>query len=101
MVDAPQSARSPQSSQSPRPPRQGSAERRTRESDISVAINLDGTGVCEVATGLPFFDHMLNAFAAHGAFDLRVQAKGDVEIDAHHTVEDLSLIHISEPTRPY
>ena len=64
MVDAPQSARSPQSSQSPRPPRQGSAERRTRESDISVAINLDGTGVCEVATGLPFFDHMLNAFAA-------------------------------------
>lgn len=91
MVDAPQSARSPQSSQSPRPPRQGSAERRTRESDISVAINLDGTGVCEVATGLPFFDHMLNAFAAHGAFDLRVQAKGDVEIDAHHTVEDTAI----------
>lgn len=82
MVDAPHS---------PRTPRTGSAERRTRESAIAVEINLDGTGVCEIATGLPFFDHMLNAFAAHGAFDLHLRATGDTEVDAHHTVEDTAI----------
>ena len=70
--------------------RTGRVSRTTRESEITVEINLDGTGRTEISTGLPFFDHMLTAFGAHGSFDLKVQAKGDVEIDAHH----LSLIHI-------
>lgn len=74
--------------------RVGTAHRKTSESDITVSIDLDGTGVTDIDTGLPFFDHMLTAFGAHGAFDLTVKAKGDTEIDAHHTVEDLSLIHI-------
>lgn len=56
-----------------------------------VSIDLDGTGVTNIDTGLPFFDHMLTAFGAHGAFDLTVQAKGDTEIDAHHTVEDTAI----------
>ena len=68
--------------------RVGAAERKTSESNIRVEINLDGTGKSDIATGLPFFDHMLTAFATHGSFDLKVQAEGDIEIDAHHTVED-------------
>lgn len=70
----------------------GRATRTTSESDITVRINLDGTGDSEVSTGLPFFDHMLTAFATHGSFDLEVQAEGDVEIDAHHTVEDTAIV---------
>ena len=71
--------------------RVGTAQRKTSESDISVSIDLDGTGVTDIDTGLPFFDHMLTAFGAHGAFDLTVKAKGDTEIDAHHTVEDTAI----------
>lgn len=71
--------------------RVGTAQRKTSESDISVSIDLDGTGVTDIDTGLPFFDHMLTAFGAHGAFDLTVHAKGDTEIDAHHTVEDTAI----------
>lgn len=71
--------------------RVGTASRKTSESDITVSIDLDGTGVTNIDTGLPFFDHMLTAFGAHGAFDLTVQAKGDTEIDAHHTVEDTAI----------
>lgn len=71
--------------------RVGTAHRKTSESDITVSINLDGTGVTDIDTGLPFFDHMLTAFGAHGAFDLTVKAKGDTEIDAHHTVEDTAI----------
>ncbi|AOX05383.1 imidazoleglycerol-phosphate dehydratase [Corynebacterium sp. NML98-0116] len=71
--------------------RVGTAHRKTSESDIAVSINLDGTGVTDIDTGLPFFDHMLTAFGAHGAFDLTVKAKGDTEIDAHHTVEDTAI----------
>lgn len=67
-------------------------ERTTRESSILVEIDLDGTGVTDIDTGVPFFDHMLTAFGAHGSFDLTVQAKGDIEIDAHHTVEDTSIV---------
>lgn len=73
-------------------PRIGRASRTTSESDISVEINLDGTGQVAVSTGLPFFDHMLTAFGVHGSFDLKVKAVGDVEIDAHHTVEDTAIV---------
>ncbi len=67
-------------------------ERATRESSIVVEIDLDGTGVTDIDTGVPFFDHMLTAFGAHGSFDLTVHAKGDIEIEAHHTVEDTSIV---------
>lgn len=67
-------------------------ERTTRESSITVEINLDGTGTTDISTGVPFFDHMLTAFGAHGSFDLSVQATGDIEIDAHHTVEDTMIV---------
>lgn len=70
----------------------GRHTRTTSESDITVEINLDGTGQTDVSTGLPFFDHMLTAFGTHGAFDLTVHAQGDVEIDAHHTVEDTAIV---------
>lgn len=66
-------------------------ERQTRETQIRVELALDGTGRRQVATPLPFFDHMLDAFARHGLFDLSVSARGDIEIDAHHTVEDIGL----------
>lgn len=67
-------------------------ERTTRESSIVVELNLDGTGQVEVATGVPFYDHMLDALGKHGAFDLTVRASGDVDIDVHHTVEDVAIV---------
>lgn len=70
----------------------GTASRTTSESDITVEWNLDGSGKTDIQTGLPFFDHMLTALGAHGSFDLKVHAKGDVEIDAHHTVEDTAIV---------
>lgn len=70
----------------------GRVTRTTSESDITVEINLDGTGQVDINTGLPFFDHMLTAFGVHGAFDLKVHAKGDIQIDAHHTVEDTAIV---------
>ncbi|KAB1502532.1 imidazoleglycerol-phosphate dehydratase HisB [Corynebacterium sp. 320] len=70
----------------------GKVTRTTRESDITVEWNLDGTGKTDIHTGLPFFDHMLTALGAHGSFDLTVHATGDVEIDAHHTVEDTAIV---------
>lgn len=66
--------------------------RTTKETDITLTIDLDGTGVTDVETGVPFFDHMLDAFGRHGLFDLTVRAKGDIEIDAHHTVEDVGIV---------
>src|SRR3984885_7271804 len=66
-------------------------ERVTREAQILVELDLDGTGVTEVSTGVPFFDHMLAQLGKHGCLDLTVRAKGDTEIDAHHTVEDTSI----------
>jgi imidazoleglycerol-phosphate dehydratase len=66
-------------------------ERLTGETQILVELDLDGTGVVEVSTGVPFFDHMLVQLGKHGGLDLTVRAKGDVEIDAHHTVEDTSI----------
>lgn len=70
----------------------GKVTRTTRESDITVEWNLDGTGKVDISTGLPFFDHMLTALGSHGCFDLCVQATGDIEIDAHHTVEDTAIV---------
>ena len=66
-------------------------ERLTRETQIMVELDLDGIGVVEVGTGVPFFDHMLAQLGKHGSLDLTVRAKGDVEIDAHHTVEDTAI----------
>jgi len=66
-------------------------ERTTKESSVVVDINLDGTGQADVETGVPFFDHMLMQLGRHGGFDLTVRTKGDLEIDAHHTVEDTAL----------
>lgn len=63
----------------------------TKETSIDIAIDLDGTGSCDVTTGLPFFDHMLDQLGRHGGFDLKVHATGDLEIDAHHTVEDVGI----------
>jgi imidazoleglycerol-phosphate dehydratase len=71
--------------------RTASVERKTRESDVRVEIDLDGTGEFSVSTGIPFLDHMLESFARHGAFDLRLSAKGDLAVDAHHTVEDVAI----------
>lgn len=67
-------------------------ERKTRETEIRLEIDLDGRGVHEVATGVAFFDHMLESFAKHGLFDLRVLAKGDLAVDLHHTVEDVGIV---------
>jgi imidazoleglycerol-phosphate dehydratase len=67
-------------------------ERTTKESKVTVEINLDGSGTADVSTGVPFFDHMLTSFGVHGAFDLVVAASGDVEVDAHHTVEDVAIV---------
>ncbi len=66
-------------------------ERNTKETQISVSVNLDGTGEGRFATGLPFLDHMLDQVARHGLIDLEVEANGDLEIDAHHTVEDIGI----------
>lgn len=66
--------------------------RTTRETDISLKLNLDGTGHAEICTGIGFFDHMLTAFSVHSGFDLTIHAKGDLEVDSHHTVEDVSIV---------
>lgn len=66
--------------------------RTTKETDIALALNLDGTGEVGVETGVPFFDHMLDAFGRHGLIDLSVRAKGDIDVDAHHIVEDVGIV---------
>lgn len=67
-------------------------ERKTRETDISVILNLDGTGKNEISTGIGFFDHMLEGFARHGFFDLKIKVIGDLHVDGHHTVEDTGIV---------
>ena len=73
------------------PDRQARVERRTRETEIAVEIHLDGSGRSSIATPLPFLSHMLDQVARHGLFDLTVEARGDVEIDGHHTTEDVGI----------
>ena len=71
--------------------RNASVERNTKETRIAVQLNLDGSGQAKLDTGLPFFEHMLDQVARHGRLDLDLHAKGDLEIDAHHTVEDVGI----------
>ena len=71
--------------------RESTIERNTKETQVSASLRIDGTGKRDILTPLPFFNHMLDAFARHGMFDLTLRAKGDIEIDGHHTVEDVGL----------
>jgi imidazoleglycerol-phosphate dehydratase len=74
------------------PERQASVRRDTQETRITAAVNLDGTGAATLHTGLPFFEHMLTQVARHGLIDLNISADGDLEVDAHHTVEDVGIV---------
>ncbi len=73
-------------------PRQARVERKTKETEVAVTLNVDGTGASKVKTPIPFFSHMLEAWAKHGLIDLAVEATGDVEVDIHHTVEDVGIV---------
>lgn len=73
-------------------PRRAILHRKTRETDVQVALDLDGHGMSEVATGVGFLDHMLTALATHAVFDLKVACKGDLRVDAHHSVEDVGIV---------
>ena len=75
-----------------RPNRYAKVERKTKESDIVVELDLDGTGQVSVETGVPFFDHMLTSLGTHASFDLTVKAVGDIEIEGHHTIEDTAIV---------
>jgi len=72
--------------------RSAELRRKTGETDIAVSLELDGSGVARINTGIGFFDHMLNLFARHGMFNIVIDAKGDLEVDAHHTVEDVGIV---------
>ncbi len=72
--------------------RRVTVSRRTRETDITLTLDLDGTGAADVQTGVGFYDHLLGSFAHHGLFDLTIQVTGDLEVDEHHTVEDVALV---------
>jgi imidazoleglycerol-phosphate dehydratase len=75
-----------------RPARTARVQRETSESSIDLSIDLDGTGTSDIETSVPFYDHLLTAFAKHSLTDLTVRAKGDIEIDVHHTVEDVGIV---------
>lgn len=72
--------------------RKAKVARKTKETDITLELNLDGSGASDIKTSIPFFDHMLSNFSRHGLFDLKIKAKGDIEVDLHHTVEDVGLV---------
>jgi len=72
--------------------RRVTVRRKTRETDISITLDIDGTGAADIATGVGFFDHLLGSFAHHGLFDVTVRASGDLGVDEHHTVEDVALV---------
>ncbi len=74
------------------PPRRAERSRRTKETAVTVALSLDGSGTAAAHSGLPFFDHMLSQLGRHGGFDVQVQADGDLHVDAHHTVEDVGIV---------
>ena len=73
-------------------PRTATIERKTAETQISISLDIDGSGKSEIKTGIPFFDHMLTLFAKHSLSDLNVDANGDIEVDYHHTVEDVGIV---------
>ena len=73
-------------------PRTATQQRKTRETDITLSLNLDGSGKCNIDTGIPFIDHMLELLGRHALIDLEIKASGDLEVDYHHTVEDLGLV---------
>ena len=81
----------PDAGENRRMARTAQIQRKTKETSIDVSIDLDGTGVASVSTGIPFYDHMIEQLARHGGFDLTVQAVGDLHIDTHHTVEDVAI----------
>lgn len=72
--------------------RKADVSRKTKETQIEILLELDGSGKADISTGIPFFDHMLTAFTVHGFFDLRIRATGDLEVDLHHTIEDTGLV---------
>jgi imidazoleglycerol-phosphate dehydratase len=72
--------------------RDAGVSRQTRETKIEIHLNLDGSGRADISSGIPFFDHMLTAFCVHGRFDLKLMATGDLDVDLHHTVEDVGLV---------
>lgn len=73
-------------------PRIAEITRKTRETDIYLKLNLDGSGKADISTGIGFFDHMLNSFTKHGFFDLKLTVKGDLDVDTHHTIEDTGIV---------
>ena len=74
-------------------------KRQTKETDIQVSLTIDGTGKSEISTGIGFFDHMLEGFSKHGFFDLNCKVKGDLNVDGHHTIEDLHLRFVEKLQR--
>lgn len=72
--------------------RESTVTRTTKETDIKVTINIDGSGICNVSTGIGFFDHMIQGFAKHGQFDITLKTEGDLYVDGHHTVEDTGIV---------
>ena len=73
-------------------PRTGRVERKTKETEVTITLNIDGLGASKVATPIPFFSHMLEAWSKHGLIDIDVEARGDIEVDIHHTVEDVGIV---------
>jgi imidazoleglycerol-phosphate dehydratase len=72
--------------------RKAKTSRKTKETEITVNLDLDGSGTAEIQTGIPFFNHMLEIFTRHGLFDIEIKAQGDIDVDCHHTVEDVGLV---------
>ena len=78
--------------ESPAPERRSHQHRETKETTVDLVLDVDGSGRASASTGIPFFDHMLEQLGKHGGFDLRVEAQGDLEIDLHHTIEDVGIV---------